>query len=112
MSKKDELMNVFRADLKNHFSVSIDENLLFKVVTACGPSIYNRDASTVSAADPDELNTVKQNFLIKKLGLADNENLDKGLALVLNQYGKSNPRKLRAVVYYMLTKYFQKESAL
>jgi len=76
----------------------------------CGPAIYNRDASTVSGSDPAELATVKNNFLIKKLGLKDGPALDDAIASVMDQYGKSTKSKYRAVVYYLLAKHFNKES--
>jgi len=48
--------------------------------------------------------------LIKKLGLSDSADLDKAIDSVLETYGKSNRNKYRAVVYYMLTTHFKKES--
>ena len=111
MSKRDELIVKYAADLKDKLNVNPDMDLLTKVTIGCGPSIYNADSSTVSGSDESELATVKNNFLIKKLGLKDSADLDKGLAEVMEQYGKSNRSKYRAVVYYMLTKKFGKESA-
>ncbi len=110
MGKRDDLIQKYAEDLKNKFGVNPDMDLLTKVTIGCGPSIYNQDASTVSASDPDEITTVKESFLIKKLGLSDNDALDKGIQKVLDQYGSSNRNKHRAVVYYMLTKHFGKES--
>lgn len=110
MSKRDDLIVKYADDLKNKCGVKPDMDLLKKVTIGCGPSIYNRDASTVSGSDPKECATVKNNFLIKKLGLADSSSLDDAIASVLNTYGKSNPSKYRAVVYYMLAKHFKKES--
>jgi len=83
---------------------------LTKVTIGCGPSIYNRDASTVSGSDPKECETVKKNFLMKKLGLSDSSDLDAAISSVLETYGKSNPSKYRAVVYYMLAVHFKKQS--
>ncbi|MEG0851180.1 MAG: DUF2853 family protein, partial [Flavobacterium sp.] len=57
-----------------------------------------------------ELDTVKNNFLIKKLGLADTPALDEAINTVLEKYGKSNKHKYRVVVYYLLTLHFKKES--
>ena len=57
-----------------------------------------------------ELETVKENYLMKKLGLADSPKLMEGIDSVLETYGKSERNKYRAVVYYMLTKHFGKES--
>jgi len=110
MSKRDELIAKYADDLKNKLGVTPDMDLLTKVTIGCGPSIYNRDSSTVSASDESELATVKNNFLIKKLGLSDGSSLDEGISKVMDQYGSSERNKYRAVVYYMLTKHFGKES--
>ncbi|MCL5128406.1 MULTISPECIES: DUF2853 family protein [unclassified Algibacter] len=110
MSKRDELIVKYAADLKEKCGVEADMDLLKKVTIGCGPSIYNKDSSTVSGSDASELATVKNNFLIKKLGLADDAKLDSAIDAVLEQYGKSNRNKYRAVVYYLLTKHFSKES--
>lgn len=110
MSKRDELMTKYAADLKEKCGVNCDMDLLEKVTVGCGPSIYNADAATVSSSDEGELETVKKNFLIKKLGLIDSPDLDKAIDSVMETYGKSNRNKYRVVVYYLLTKHFKKES--
>ncbi len=84
--------------------------LLTKVTIGCGPSIYNADASTVAGSQPAELETVKNNFLMKKLGLPDGPNLMEAINSVIEVYGKSERNKYRAVIYYMLTKHFGKEA--
>jgi len=110
MSKRDELIAKYAADLKDKCGVTPDIDLLTKVTIGCGPSIYNADSSTVAGSDQKELDTVKNNFLIKKLGLKDGADLDKGIDAVMDQYGRSNKSKYRAVVYYLLTKHFKKEA--
>ncbi len=110
MSKRDELIAKYAADLKEKCGMTPDMDLLRKVTIGCGPSIYNADSSTVSGSDSGELDTVKQNFLIKKLGLADGPQLDSAISSVMDTYGRSNRNKYRAVVYYMLTKHFGKEA--
>ncbi len=110
MSRRDDLIAKYAADLKEKCGMTADMNLLTKVTIGCGPAIYNDDASTVSGTDQSELDTVKNNFLIKKLGLSDGPDLDAGIAKAIETYGKSNRNKYRAVVYYMLTKHFGKES--
>ncbi|TYA78711.1 DUF2853 family protein [Seonamhaeicola marinus] len=110
MSKRDELIAKYAADLKEKCGVDADMDLLTKVTIGCGPSIYNADASTVSGSDESELATVKNNFLIKKLGLSEGDDLDGAIDSVLETYGKSNRNKYRAVVYYLLTKHFGKEA--
>jgi hypothetical protein len=110
MSKRDELITKYAADLKDKCGVTPDMDFLTKVTIGCGPSIYNADSSTVSGTDLKELATVKNNFLIKKLGLKDGSELDKAIEAVIEQYGKSNKNKYRAVFYYLLAKHFKKES--
>jgi Protein of unknown function (DUF2853) len=110
MSKRDDLIEKYAGDLKTKCNMTADMDLLTKITIGCGPSIYNADAETVSGSDQSELDTVKKNFLVKKLGLADNAKLDEALAKVMEIYGKSNRNKYRAVVYYMLTKHFGKEA--
>ena len=87
-----------------------DMDMLKKVTIGCGPSIYDADASTVASSQPGELETVKRNFLMKKLGLPDGPELDAAIAKAIETYGKSERNKYRAVIYYMLTKHFGKES--
>ena len=110
MSKRDDFIAKYAADLKEKCGMTADMALLTKVTIGCGPSIYNPDAATVSGTQQSELDTVKNNFLIKKLGLKDGADLDKGIDAVLEKYGKSNKNKYRAVVYYLLALHFKKES--
>ncbi len=110
MSKRDELIKKYASDIKDKIGQTPDMDFLTKVTIGCGPSIYNADASTVSGSDKSELETVKKNFLMKKLGLADSPKLDEAIASVMEKYGKSNRNKYRAVVYYLLAKHFKKES--
>ena len=110
MSKRDELITKYAADLKDKCGVTPDMDLLRKVTIGCGPAIYNKDSATVSGTDEKELATVKNNFLIQKLGLADGAALDKAIDAVIEQYGRSNRTKYRAVVYYLLTVHFGKEA--
>lgn len=110
MSKRDELIEKFAADIKGNFGETPNMDLLTKVAIGLGPAIYNKDASKVSGTDDKELETVKNNFLIKKLGMSDSPKLMEGVNSVVEKYGKSNKNKYRAVVYYMLAKHFGKES--
>lgn len=103
MGKFDQCMDTYKAEFKK-LGVSFDEDLLTKVAKGCGPSIYNKDASTVAGSDPKELATVKNNFLIGKLGMKDGADLDKGISKVIDTFGSSNKNKYRAMFYYMLTK--------
>lgn len=110
MGKRDDLIAKYADDLKNKCGMTPDMDLLTKVTIGCGPSIYNADASTVAASQPAELETVKNNFLVKKLGLKDGPELSAAIDKAIETYGKSERNKFRAVIYYMLTKQFGKES--
>jgi hypothetical protein len=110
MSKRDDLIALYAADLRDKCGVNPDMDLLTKVTIGCGPAIYNADSSTVAGTSDSELETVKNNFLIKKLGLADGPALMEGINSVLDTYGRSNRNKYRVVVYYLLTRHFRKES--
>jgi len=109
MGRRDELIAHYAEDLKKKCGMDPDMALLTKVTIGCGPAIYNQDASTVAASQQHELETVKDNFLIKKLGLPDGPELMDAINQVIETYGKSERNKYRAVVYYMLTKHFGKE---
>ena len=110
MGKRDDLIAQYASDLRTKCGMEPDMALLTKVTIGCGPSIYDNDAQTVAASQPSELETVKKNFLIKKLGLKDGPELDAAIASVIETYGKSERNKYRAVVYYMLTRHFKKEA--
>lgn len=110
MGKRDELIARYAEDLKVKCGMTPDMDLLTKVTIGCGPAIYNADASVVAASQPSELETVKNNFLMKKLGLPDGPQLMEAIDSVLETYGQSERNKYRAVVYYMLTKHFGKEA--
>jgi len=109
-SKLDELLGKYAAHIRERFGSTPDMELLEKVARGLGPAIYNRDASTVSGTDEKELETVKNNYLIKKLGLKDSPQLMEAIYKVMGTYGVSERTKYRAVVYYMLTKHFRTES--
>ncbi|EDM73084.1 hypothetical protein RAZWK3B_02650 [Roseobacter sp. AzwK-3b] len=110
MGKRDDLIAKYAEDLRTKCGMEPDMDLLTKVTIGCGPSIYDADASTVAGSQQGELETVKNNFLIKKLGLADGPQLMDAITQVIETYGRSERNKYRAVVYYMLTKHFGKES--
>ena len=110
MSKRDDLIARYAEDLKTKCKVEPDMALLTKVTIGCGPAIYNADSATVAGSDASELETVRKNFLLKKLGLPDSPALIEAINAVIDTYGRSERNKYRAVVYYMLTRHFGKEA--
>ncbi len=111
ISKRDEKIALYIKDVKKHYD-EVDEAFLAIIVKNLGPSIYRKDAELVSCSDPKELDTVRRNFLIKKLGIdASNGVLDAAIQDVCIEL-KGVRTKYRATFYYALAKKFKKESAL
>ncbi|MFK7934515.1 MAG: DUF2853 family protein [Saprospiraceae bacterium] len=81
----------------------IDAALLDKYVTRMKNMIDNRDATLVSTTDPAELETVRKNFVVKTLEVADK---DKGAAAVnaVAEKMKGERNKNRAAYYYLVQK--------
>ena len=110
MSKRDELIAKYANDIKENLNVTLDMELLTKVTIGCGPAIYKADAEIVAASSKEEKETIKNNFLKKKLDLVESPKLMEGIEKIMEQYGKSNRNKYRPVVYYLLTRHFKKEA--
>jgi len=110
-SKRDAKIALYIKDIKKHYG-EVDEGFVAIIVKNLGPSIYRRDAELVSCSDPKELDTVRRNFLIKKLGIdASKGVLDAAIQDVCTEL-KGVRTKYRATFYYALAKKFKKESAL
>lgn len=109
--KRAEKIALYIKDIKKHYG-EVDEDFVAIIVKNLGPSIYKKDAELVSCSDPKELDTVRKNFLMKKLGIdASRGVLDAAIADVCQEL-KSTRTKYRATFYYALAKKFKKESVL
>ena len=93
MNEREVLIQKYAEDLKQKCIVKPEMELLTNVTIACGPAIYNQDTSIVSTSDNSEIKTLRNNFLIIKLGLQDSPNLSTAIAEVLDIYGQSNRNK-------------------
>lgn len=111
MSKRDELIEKYASDLRGKCGIEPDLGLLTKVTIGLGPAIYNADSTLVSSSDQTELDRVKMNFLIGKLGLSEGPELDAAIASAVETYGSAEKQKHRAVFYYLLVKHFGKADA-
>ncbi|MEM9549340.1 MAG: DUF2853 family protein [Bacteroidota bacterium] len=112
MSKFQEMVDGYYTNMTEKLGLkNVDKELLAAVTKGIGPNIYRADASKVSSSDPDEMARVRNNFLIKKLGLADGPKLDEAIANVIDSMGKANKAKYRAVFYYLLIKELGQEKA-
>jgi len=109
MTKFQEAVILYEKEFKK-LGVKYDKNLLIEIAKSCGPSIFKADSAKVSSSDKSELEKVKRNFLIKKLGLEDSPKLDQGIADVVAVMGSRNRNKYRVMFYYLLVRKFRKSS--
>ena len=110
-AKKAAKIALYIKDIKKHYG-EVDEDFVAIIVKNLGPSIYKRDAELVSCSDSKELDTVRRNFLIKKLGIEASQGvLDAAIQDVCEEL-KGVRTKYRATFYYSLAKKFKKESVL
>ena len=75
MSKFDEKISFYKENMVS-MGLPYEDELFDKITKGLGPSIFKRDAASVSISDEKEVFTVKHNFLINKLGLEDGEYLE------------------------------------
>jgi len=109
MTKFEKVIESCKKQMKAQ-NIAVDEDLLTKIAKSLSPSIYNRDSALVAAAQKSELETIKKNFLVKKLGCEDGPELDKTIEKAVTKIGKSNRAKLRVVFYYIMVKDLGKEA--
>lgn len=105
MSKFDEAITLYKEEM-GKLGITVDAELLHGVTKSLGPSIYSEDSNKVSCSDPSELTRVKNNFMIKKLGMDDSPALDDHIKAVCEEMGTSNRRKFRAIFYYLIVQKF------
>ncbi len=101
MSKLQEKIDLYAAQV-DKLGLKIDKELLATITKGLGPSIYKPDSEKVSSSDPKELESIKKNYLIKKLGQQDSEKLDEAIANAIEKIGSSNRNKYRAIFYALL----------
>lgn len=111
MATQIELIDKYKKELSK-LKVKVDDVLLKAVVKSLGPAVYRDDASKISAADADELERVKQNFMVRRLGLSNGPKLDAMLNKAIDKTGRSSKNKYRAVLYYIITRDAKREAAL
>jgi hypothetical protein len=109
MSKLTDLIATYQSDNES-LGLGLDSALVEAVAKGLGPSIYNDDSSRVSCSDQTEMDRVKTNFLINKLGLTDGPELDAAIKEVCEAMGTSNRNKYRTLFYASLVRKFGKES--
>jgi len=83
---------------------NIDDELLSKLVNNLKLLMDKKDALSVAGSDPKEMETVRKNFIEKKLGIDDKE---KGAAICTDVAKKMADSRLknRAAFYYLCSKH-------
>jgi len=79
----------------------IDHDTLDGLVNNLRLIVDNKDALLVSGSDPSELETVRRNFVVKKLGIDDKEKGEAAVKAVADQMS-SIKMKNRAAFYYLV----------
>lgn len=98
------------ADVKK-YTDSVDEEVVEAMAKTYRLVLSNPDSSAIAYGDPAELETVKKNFLIKKLGLTEADGLDDAIAAVGAKL-QGVRTKNRLTVYYLLAEHLGKLDAL
>lgn len=102
MATYEEALAEFKKEMDD-IGMHHQEEVYHAITKYLGSTIHDRDASLVACSDPSELQTIKTNFLIGKLGLEDGPHLDAALQEACHGLGESNRNKHRPTFYYLLT---------
>lgn len=108
MKTYEKAYNEFTEEM-NELGLTHHPELYRQIMTHLGPSVHDRDAALVACSDESEIKTIKNNFLKKKLGIEDEELMDKVIHQVCHALGESNRQKHRPTFYYLLTAILNKE---
>ena len=109
MGKLNDLMEKMVAEMNGKLIMkSVDKKLLMAIGKFLGPSLFKADSEKVACSDKKELDTIKKNFCIKKLGVKDTPKLDETIKSVCTEMGTRNRNKYRVIFYYLLVKKLKK----
>lgn len=99
--KLQALKNNAMQQLKDCGVSNVNEARLDQYVNSLKTMVNNRDALLVSGTDDAELQTVRRNFVEKKLGISDK---DKGMAAIKKVADKMSSirQKSRPAFYYLV----------
>ncbi len=100
------------ADDVKKYAPGADEDAIAGLTKSYRLVMGNADSRYVALSDADERDTVKKNFLVKKLGLTDSDgSFDSALDEVAATM-KADRTKSRITVYYLLAEKFGKLDAV
>lgn len=94
------------------YTANVDEKAVAGIVKYLGIALKSKDSSMVSCSSKDELERVRENFMKKKLKLADADaDLDKVIKGVCEQM-KADKTKARVTFCYLIAEKTGKLAAL
>jgi len=101
----------YLAEVKR-YAANADENAVAGIVKHLGIALKSADAALVSCSSKDELATVRDSWLKRKLALADADDvLDKSVKEVCEKM-KADKNKQRVTFYYLLAEKHGKLASL
>lgn len=83
-----------------------EENVVQAIVRYCGIALQSRDGQLVAMSDKKERETVRENFLKKKLGLTHSDAELDAAVVSVGEVMKADRTKNRVTVYYLLAEKF------
>lgn len=101
--KLAKLIEKSEAQIKECGHADVDSGLVAEIAGRFKMMLDNKDAMSVAGTDPSELETVRKNFVEKKLGVTDK---DQGAAVVkkVAEQMSSIKMKSRVAFYYLVQK--------
>lgn len=93
------------ADVRK-FAPNADEGVIAGIVSYCGIALRNQDSSLVSFSDPAETGRVRENFLRKKLGLTQPDDVLDGAIATVGERMRAGGSRNRVTAYYLLLEHF------
>lgn len=94
-------------DVASGIESGITKDLCDTVCKYIGPNLFKKDASLVAYSDKKELETIRENFVKKKLNISDSdEEIDAVIKSIGEKYGMSVRNKKRSVVYALLMHHY------
>lgn len=111
MAKNSTQLEVLLLKLKadsDKLNLNLNDNLLEETAKELGATAFANDSKFVDSNSESELKTIKDKFLIGKLGLPDTSQLDDAIQDVLEQLKDLKNKKHRVLIYALLKKKFEK----
>jgi hypothetical protein len=93
------------------YTDNVKEEVVEALVANLASVINNKDAMLVGCTDPSERETVKTNFVEKKLGISDDAAAQEAVEAVCSQM-KEDRTKSRVTFYYLLAEKLDAFSAI